>query len=91
MRVSAVKYENIERNNLIEIFASTVTFQGIQKNGNDKMYAEVEKRFTFYMRIIRRATCVLSSVGLYPFVPVAYDWCMGKYVSESWIFHLKLW
>lgn len=66
-------------------------FEGIVKKKGNKLYADIEQRFTFYMRIIVKTAGGFSSVGLYPFVFVAYQWCMGNYTLSSWVYHLKLW
>lgn len=66
-------------------------FKGILTKKSNKLYADIEQRFTFYMRIIVKTCGVASIVGLYPFVFVAYQWCVGKYTLNSWVYHLKLW
>lgn len=65
--------------------------KGIRLKGN-KWYTEVEDRLTYYMKILTRATFfLLSALGIFPFVRVACDCCLGKYTTDSWIFLFKFW
>lgn len=66
-------------------------FTGIEIAENDKLYAHTEERVTFYTRISIKATALMCTMAIVPFLRVVYHLCSGNYTLHSWVFHLKFW
>lgn len=64
---------------------------GIQVKQNDRLYAETEEKFTYFMKMAIYATTFTSVMNLTPLIWVAYQWCMGTYTLDSWFIIYKMW
>lgn len=65
--------------------------KGIRLKKSYKLYAQVEQQISFYAGIAKNNIYLLIVTALFPFACVAYDYCLGKYTIESWIFLITFW
>lgn len=69
----------------------TSDLKGIRLKGNVTMYAEVEQRMQFYINIAKKNIYLLIVTAMFPIVRVTFDWCLGSYTVDSWIFFISFW
>lgn len=58
--------------------------------GNNSLYKQTQQQVQFRNKII----AVIFAVPLlyfFPFVIVAYDWCIGRYSIDSWTLVFPIW
>lgn len=62
---------------------------GSKENG--EMYIRAEQRTSLATKIIMYGSCAIPVSSLAPFVLATYDWCLGKYTTDSWIYFYSFW
>lgn len=65
--------------------------KGNRLKKSHELYAQVERQISFYADIAKKNIYLLIITALFPFACVAYDFCLGKYAIESWIFLVTFW
>lgn len=64
---------------------------GAEKDDNEVIYVRAEQRVGFVTNSIIRASFLIPTMSLLPFILAAYNWCMGNYTIHSWFFYFPVW
>lgn len=66
-------------------------FIGAMKDDNEVIYLAAEQRVSFVTNFIIRASFLIPTMSLLPFILAAYNWSMGNYTIHSWFFYFPVW
>lgn len=58
---------------------------------NKFIYVKAAQRINAAMKIVTIAFFSAPIIYLSPFILVTFQWCMGNYTINSWIFYYAVW
>lgn len=61
------------------------------KDDNEVIYVGAEQRVSFVTNFIIRASILIPTMSLMPFILAAYNWYTGNYTIHSWFFYFPVW